>query len=97
MQVRYPSESVDRQVALPGCSGSWRLTVEWNGPAGALSLSAAVVASLTHVLPRMDWAMIITLLSAGPACAWIAETRIELRLPRALDDIPEHQKVIKST
>ena len=41
---------------------------------GALSLSAAVVARLTHVLPRMDWAIIIALLLAGPVWAWIAET-----------------------
>jgi Flp pilus assembly protein TadB len=64
---------------------------------GTLALSAAVVAGLTHVLPRLDWAIIITLLLAGPALAWISETRIERRLLRALDDLPEHQKVIKST
>jgi hypothetical protein len=57
---------------------------------GALSLSAAVVAGLTHVLPRLDWAIIITLLLTGPALAWISETRIERRLSRALDDIPDH-------
>jgi hypothetical protein len=63
----------------------------------ALSLSAAVVASLTQVLPRMDWAIIIAMILAGPAWAWIAATRIERRQLRALDDIPAHQKVIKST
>ena len=55
---------------------------------GTLALSAAVVAGLTHVLPRLDWAIIITLLLAGPALAWISETRIERRLLRALDDLP---------
>ena len=59
---------------------------------GGLSLVAAVLASITHVFSGAVWALIITLPLAVPAVAWIAETRIELRLVRALDDIPDHGK-----
>lgn len=59
---------------------------------GVMSLVAAVLASITHIFSGAVWAFIITLPLAVPAVAWIAETRIELRLVRALDDIPDRGK-----
>ena len=62
---------------------------------GLLSLVAAVLAGITHVFSAAVWGLIITLPLAVPAVAWIAETRIELRLVRALDDIPDNEKGTK--
>jgi hypothetical protein len=62
---------------------------------GLLSLLAAVLASITHAFSGAIWALIITLPLAVPALAWIAEARIELRLGRALNDIPDHEKGTK--
>jgi len=62
---------------------------------GLLSLLAAVLASMTHAFSGAIWALIITLPLAVPALAWIAEARIELRLGRALNDIPDQEQGTK--
>jgi len=62
---------------------------------GLLSLLAAVLASITHAFSGAIWALIITLPLAVPALAWIAEARIELRLGRALNDIPDQEQGTK--